>query len=59
MSNISKQHLEELIKDLVIEGEDSQELSLWIDLYDTMEDTEKIELINNLENELKELQKLK
>lgn len=55
----SKEYLEKLITDLCKEGEDKEELSLWLNLYDTLNESERMALINNLEKELKDLKNLK
>ncbi len=52
-SNLTKEYLEKLVKDLVSLGEDEGELSIWVDLYDAMNDAEKTKLIKNLEKEIK------
>ncbi len=54
-SNLTKEYLEKLVKDLVSLGEDEGELSIWVDLYDAMNDAEKTKLIKNLEKEIKQL----
>jgi len=57
-NNISKEYLEKLIDDLVKEGEDKAELSMWVDLYDLLSPEERETLAVNLEKELKDLQEL-
>jgi len=57
-SNISKEYLEKLIANLVKEGEDKAELSMWLDLYDLLSPEERETLVNNLEKELKDLEGL-
>lgn len=57
-SNITKGYLEKLISELVKNGEDKEELSMWIDLYDILSPEERETLIGNLEKELRDLQKL-
>lgn len=54
---ISKQHLEGLIKQLLALGEDKFELDFWLRIYDSMTTEEKSELLANLEQELKSLNK--
>ena len=56
--NLSKEYLEKLINELCENGEDKKELSMWTLLYDAMSDDERKSLIENLENELIDLQKL-
>lgn len=58
-NNTSKEYLEKLITELCEAGEAKEELSMWIDLYDAMSKEELKKLINNLERELDDLQKLK
>jgi len=58
-NNISKEYLEKLIDDLVKEGEDKAELSMWVDLYDLLSPEERETLAVNLEKELKDLNELK
>ena len=55
--NMSKEYLEKLITELCENGEDKDELSMWILLYDAMSDDEKKCLIENLEKELGDLKK--
>lgn len=55
-SNVSKEYLGKLIAELVEAGEDEEELSVWIDLYDLLSPEELATLIRNLEKELKDLQ---
>jgi len=54
----SKKYLEEIIAELCKKGEDIDELSMWIDLYDALSNEEQEDLINNLLNELKDLKSL-
>ncbi len=58
-SKTSKEYLEKLVSDLRKEGEDKGELSIWVNLYDALSPEEQKALIDNLEQELKELQNLK
>ena len=58
-NNISIEYLEKLIDDLVKEGEDKAELSMWVDLYDLLSPEERETLAVNLEKELKDLNELK
>lgn len=53
MSDLSKSHLEKLLKELAILGEDQTELNLWSGIYDELSDQEKEDLIANLEKEIK------
>ncbi len=57
-NNISKEYLKKLTTELVKIGENKEELSMWIDLYDLLSTEERNTLINNLEKELKNLQNL-
>lgn len=57
-NNTSKEYLEKIITELVKNGEDKEELSVWIELYDILSPPELEKLINNLEKELKDLRKL-
>lgn len=57
-NNITKEYLEKLVADLVKNGEDKEELSMWIELYDVLSKEELEKLINNLEKELKDLENL-
>lgn len=54
-SRFSKEYLETIIDALVAQGEDAGELGIWKHLFDALSDVGKRELIENLENELKEL----
>lgn len=54
-TNLTKEYLEKLVSDLIGLGEDQEELSIWVDLYDAMNDMEKTKLIKNLEKEIKQL----
>jgi hypothetical protein len=58
-NNLSKEYLEELIEKLVKAGEDKEELSLWVELYDVLTEEERAKIIANLEKELQDLQSLK
>jgi hypothetical protein len=58
-NSITKEYLEKLITDLVGAGEEKEELSIWIDLYDILSSEERNKLVHNLEKELKDLQELK
>ncbi|MFZ3011946.1 MAG: hypothetical protein WA060_03055 [Minisyncoccia bacterium] len=57
-SNTTKEYLQKLITDLVKNGEDKEELSVWLDLYDLLSPEERTTLVGNLEKELKDLQEL-
>ncbi len=57
-NNITKEYLEKLVASLVKNGEEKEELSMWLDLYDVLSPEELEKLINNLEKELKDLQSL-
>lgn len=57
-NNTSKEYLEKIITELVKAGEDKEELSMWVELYDVLSPEELETLINNLEKELKDLQSL-
>lgn len=57
-NNTSKEYLEKIITLLVEAGEDKEELSMWIELYDILSPEELKTLIKNLEKELKDLQSL-
>ena len=57
-NNNSKEYLENIIANLCKKGEDKEELSMWIDLYDAMSPEEQKSLIENLEKELKDLENL-
>ncbi|MFA5999838.1 MAG: hypothetical protein WC783_02565 [Candidatus Paceibacterota bacterium] len=59
MNNNSKEYLEKLINDLCKEGEDKDELTLWLNLYDALTEDERTALIDNLEKELQQLKNLK
>ena len=59
INNTKKEYLEKLIADLVKNGEDKEELSMWLDLYDLLFPEERETLVNNLKKELKDLQGLK
>lgn len=56
--NTSKEYLEKIIIELCKIGEDKEELSMWIDLYDALSGEERVTLIGNLEKELKDLKNL-
>lgn len=58
INNTSKEYLKKLVADLVKNGEDKIELSMWVELYDVLSPEELKTLINNLEKELKDLQNL-
>jgi len=58
-NNNSKEYLEKLVVELCKEGEDKEELSLWVDLYDALTEDERTKIIFNLEKELKALKALK
>lgn len=58
INNTTKEYLEKLVADLVKNGEDKEELSMWLDLYDVLSPEELEKLINSLEKELKDLQSL-
>ncbi|OGJ09449.1 hypothetical protein A2356_01205 [Candidatus Nomurabacteria bacterium RIFOXYB1_FULL_39_16] len=58
INNTKKEYLEKLIADLVKNGEDKEELSMWVDLYDLLSPEEREALVHNLEKELGDLQKL-
>jgi hypothetical protein len=55
----SKENLEKLIDELCNVGEDREELTLWLNLYDILSEEEKSTLVANLEKELKQLKALK
>jgi len=55
MTDTSKQHLNELIAQLLTLGEDKFELDFWVRIYDSMSTEEKSELIDNLQAELNSL----
>jgi len=57
--NTTKEYLEKLTNELCKEGENREELAIWVDLYDAMSGEERKTLIDNLEKELKGLQELK
>jgi len=57
-NNTSKEYLEKIITELVKNGEDKEELSMWIELYDVLSPEELETLTKNLEKELRDLQSL-
>jgi len=57
--NLSKEYIHKIIEELVSLGEDKEELSLWLTMYEAMIPEEQKKLVKNLEDELEELQKLK
>lgn len=57
-NNISKEYLEKLVAELVTLGENQEELSMWIELYDTLSEEERKKIILNLEKESKDLRSL-
>lgn len=57
--NMNQEEFDQLIQKLIALGEDKDELGLWQNLFSTLKDEEKMELIKNLEEELKQLQDLK
>lgn len=56
---MNQQDFNQLAQKLTALGEDKNELELWQNLFPDLNDEEKIELIKNLENELKQLEDLK
>lgn len=56
---MNQEEFNQLTRQLIEIGEDKNELELWQNIYPNMEPTEKLELIKNLEDELKQLQDLK
>ena len=59
VNNTTKEYLEKLVADLMKSGEDKEELSMWVDLYDLLSPEERETLVNNLEKELRDLETLK
>ena len=57
--NSKKEKLENLIKELIELGEDERELKFWQEIFDDLEEEEKQKLLDNLEEELGKLKKLK
>lgn len=53
-----KQELLEIIARLVELGESADELSFWVNLFETMEDPQRLKLLHNLSEELAALKKL-
>lgn len=58
MMKIPEQTIKELINQLILLGDDREELFFWVDLYPHLDRDEQGELKENLENELKKLSSL-
>lgn len=56
---MTKQELLDTINELIILGEDKDELSYWFDVYDDLELDKQIEVSSNLKQELEELKQPK
>ena len=54
----TKEHLNKLIQELVLLGEDEESLLIWVDMFDAMEESEQQALFKNLEEEKKMLSEL-
>lgn len=54
-----KEKLENFIKELIELGEDERELKFWQEIFDDLEEEEKQKLLDNLEEELEKLKKIK
>ena len=56
--NTSTEHLKELTAKLVAMGEDKNQMHFWEQIFEDMSPQEKTKLIDTLEKELAELEKL-
>jgi hypothetical protein len=53
-----KTQLVESVKQLTALGEDSGELDFWAEIFDTMDEPQRIKLLENLSSELNQLKTL-
>ncbi len=53
-----KVQLTELVKQLTILGEDGGELDFWLEIFDTMDELQRVKLLENLSTELNQLKSL-
>lgn len=53
--NITKEQLHVVIEQLVAQGEDARELHFWEEIFDTMNEDERMKLMKNLEDEMERL----
>jgi hypothetical protein len=53
-----KTQLSELVKQLTALGEDGGELDFWLEIFDTMDESQRIKLLDNLSVELTQLKSL-
>lgn len=53
---MTKEELTKIIEQLVVLGEDKDELNYWLDIYDDLEPHDQEAVSNNLKQELAELQ---